>query len=203
MPIPNAGDGDLVFSVGQVIPVATIYLAPYVAATPAAAPGTRMVTPPAEPGTPWVKVGLLQDDTFTVEETDAEVIEYRRGFRQRYFGEVVRKSGQRTVTATIIEVEPSVIADLVGETVTTVGSSPTGSEHYDVGTSEQIDKSMLVVYHEALSNTEFQYYSPHVIMKFKMTKVAEFMSLELKLKLITFKNGAGKYKDLTYYHFFG
>ena len=200
MPLPKPGDGDLTFSVGQVIPVATMYLAPYVASAVQAAPGTALGA--TEPGATWTKVGLLHDDMFTVEETDAEVIEYRRGFRQRYFGEVVRKAGQRTVTAQIVEVEPSAIAELVGETVTSVGGSPATSEKYDVGTSEQTLETMLLVYFEALQGIEFHIYSPKVISRFKMTKINEFMALEIKLKLITFKNASNKFKDLTYYHFF-
>ena len=200
MPLPIPGNGDLTFTVGQVIPVADVYLAPYVAGAPQAAPGVPLGA--TEPSAPWVKVGLLQDDMFTVDETDAEVIEYRRGFRQRYYGEVVRKAGQRTVTMQIIEVEPTVYADLLGETVTALGASPNAGEWLDVGTSEQIDKSMLVVFYEAESGIEFHYYSPHVISRFKMTKVTEFLAIELKLKLITFKNANSKYKDLVYYHWF-
>jgi hypothetical protein len=202
VPNPLPGDGDLTFTVGQVLPIATVYLAPFVASpSTQAAPGVKLGT--SEPTGTWQKVGLLHDDAFTVDETDAEVIEYRRGFRQRYFGEVVRKAGQRTVVAQIIEVEPTVIADLLGETVTATGS-PFTSEKLNVGTSEQIDKSMLVVYQEALSGIEFHYYSPHVISRFKMIKIQEFIALELRLKLITFKTTdvPPKYKDIVYYHFF-
>jgi hypothetical protein len=195
MPTPHAGDGVLTYTIGQVIPIGYLYFAPYVAASPQPAPGVKLNA--AEPGAPWVKTGLLKDDTFNVEEGDPDVIEYRRGFHQRYYGEVLRKAGMRTITATIQEVEPLAIAALLGETVTTV-ASPAGVS-LDVGTSELIHHTMLIVYNEALNDEEFHMYTPHVLSRFKLAKDAEFMVLNLITKLITFKNATNKFKDFTYY----
>lgn len=194
MPNPNPGDGDLqVGTQGQVLPIGIIYLATFVSGSEEPAPEAKLGT--SEPASAFKKVGLLRDDIFTIDETDPDVIEYRRGFRQRYFGEVVRQAGQRTVTAQLDEVEPQVIADLLEESVEVVS----GGRKLDVGTSEQIDKTMLVVYFDALSDREYHVYSPKVIARFKFAKNDEFMVLELNLKLITFKNAGNKFKDLTYY----
>lgn len=205
MASPKPGDGQLTYTVGQVLPIGVMYLAPYAAGAntytaSAAPPGVKLGT--ADPGGTYVKVGLLKDDAFSVEETDAEVIEYRRGFRQRYYGEVVRKAGQRSINAKVIEVEPASIASLLGETLGSVGGSPFTGQYEFVGTSEQIHHTLFIDYFEALSGQEFHIYSPHVITKFKMTKDAEFMSLDITNKLITYLDANGRYKDMQYYIWF-
>lgn len=201
MPLPQPGDGALVGTVGQVLPVGVLYLAPYLP-TPTPAPGAALQN--AEPGAPWIRQGLLKDDMFTVDEKDPDIIEYRRGFRQRYFGEVIRKAGERTVNAKMVEVEPGVIAKFTGETITTetgVGSPASGGL-LELGSSEYYHRSLLAVYHDALSNLEFQIYSPHALVRYKMSKDAEFMTFDLIIKLIPFvSTTSGLFKDIAYYMF--
>lgn len=199
MPLPQPGDGALVGSVGPVLPVGVLYLAPYLP-TPTAAPGAALQN--AEPGAPWIRQGLLKDDDFTVDEKDPDIVEYRRGFRQRYFGEVVRKAGERTVTAKVVEVEPKVLAAFTGETITaeTGVGSPAAGGLLELGSSEYYHRSLLAVYHDALSNLEFQMYSPHVLARYKLSKDSEFMTFDLTIKLIPFVSTVtGLFKDIAYY----
>jgi hypothetical protein len=201
MPNPQPGDGALVGTVGQVLPVGTLYLAPYLT-TPTAPPGAALQG--AEPAGAYVRQGLLKDDMFTVDEKDPDIIEYRRGFRQRYFGEVVRKAGERTINAVMDEVEPSVIAKFTGETITaeTGIGSPAAGGLLELGSSEYYHRTLLAVYHDALSNLEFQIYSPHVLARYKMSKQAEFMTFDLIIKLIPFvSTTSGLFKDIAYYMF--
>jgi hypothetical protein len=201
MPNPRPGDGALVGSVGPIIPVGVLYLAPYLA-TPTAAPGAALNS--AEPAGAYVRQGLLKDDMFTVDEKDPDIIEYRRGFRQRYFGEVIRKAGERTVNATMEEVEPLVIAKFTGETITaeTGVGSPAAGGLLELGSSEYYHRTLLAVYYDALSNLEFQMYSPHVLVRYKLSKQAEFLSFDLIIKLIPFvSTTSGLFKDIAYYMF--
>jgi hypothetical protein len=152
-----------------------------------------------EPAPAWVKLGLLRDDQFTVEETDPDIIEYRRGFRQRYYGEVIRKAGVRTVTAKMDEVDPASIASFTGESTTALGSA--NSLRTDLGPSEYYHRSLLCVYFDDVSDAEFQMYTPHVLARYKMSKNAEFMTVDLTIKLIPFINASNLYKDIRYYYF--
>lgn len=198
MPNPIPGDGVLVGTFGQVLPVGVLYLAPYLTPTPTAAPGAALAA--TEPAAAYIKQGLLRDDQFTVAETDPTMVEYRRGFRQRFFGEVVRKAGDRSITAQMDEVEPAVLAKFTGDTATTVGSPITSTE-LDLGTGEIYDYTLLAVFYDDQSNKEFQLYSPHVRARYKFAKQAEFMVFDLTLRLIPFINASNKYKDLKYYMF--
>src|ERR1035437_7603415 len=152
MPTPLPGDGALTFGFGQVLPVGTLYLATFNATTPLVPPGISLGA--NEPAAGWVKLGLLRDDQFTVEETDPTIIEYTRGFRQRYFGEVIRKSGVRTIAATMDEVDPASIASFSGDTTTDLGSA--NAVRIDLGPSEYHHRSLLAVYFDDLSGAEFQ-----------------------------------------------
>lgn len=197
MPTPFPGDGGLTFGFGQVLPIGTIYLAAFNALAPQAPPGINLG--PDEPAPAWVKLGLLRDDQFTVEETDPDIIEYRRGFRQRYYGEVIRKSGVRTVTAKMDEVDPAALASFTGSVTTGLGSA--NAIRTDLGPSEYYHRSLLVVYFDDVSQAEFQMYSPHVLARYKMSKNAEFMTVDMTIKLITFVNANNLYKDIRYYYF--
>jgi len=197
MPTPLPGDGALSFTIGQVLPVGTLYLAPYIAATPTPAPGVALGA--TEPDAAFVKTGLLKDEQFLVTEKDPTIIDYRRGFRQRYFGEVVRMSGDREITCTMEEVEPAAIASITGETPTTVAGSPAGQK-LSLGSSEYFHRTLLAVYFDDLSLREFHMYSPHVLVRYKLSRQAEFMTVDLVIKLIPFLV-SGKYKDIDYYHF--
>lgn len=197
MPTPFPGDGGLTFGFGQVLPVGTLYLAPFNAASPVLPPAYNLDL--EEPPSPWVKLGLLRDEQFTVEETDPTIIEYTRGFRQRYFGEVIRKAGVRTVTAKMDEVDPASIASFTGDQTTTLGSA--NAIRVDLGPSEYYHRSLLAVYFDDVSSAEFHMYSPHVLARYKMSKNAEFMTVDLTAKLITFVNASNLYKDLRYYYF--
>jgi hypothetical protein len=97
--MPKIGDGELVGTQGQILPIGTIYLATYVSGSPQAVPSAALGT--SEPASAWVKLGCLQDDMFNITESDPGVIEYRRGFRQRYYGEVINKTGDKSITAAI------------------------------------------------------------------------------------------------------
>jgi hypothetical protein len=68
----------------------------------------------------------------------------------------------------------------------------------DIGSSEIQDLSMLINYYEAQSGHEFDMYSPHSRSRYKFSKNAEFLTLTLTSKLITFVSGSA-YKDMTYY----
>jgi hypothetical protein len=103
----------------------------------------------------------------------------------------------RTITATIQEVEPAAVAQIQQDTVTTI-ASPAGVS-LDVGTSELLHWSMLLVYNEALNDEEFHIYSPHVLLRFKLAKDAEFLVMNITAKLITFINANNKFRDLVYY----
>lgn len=197
MPTPVPGDGGLTFNFGQVLPVGVIYLAAFNALAPMAPPGINLGA--NEPAAGWVKLGLLRDDAFTVDETDPDIIEYRRGFRQRYYGEVVRKSGVRTVNAKMDEVDPAAIASFTGDATTGLGSA--NAIRVDLGPSEYYHRSLLVVYFDDVSQAEFQMYSPHVLARYKMSKNAEFMTVDMIIKLITFVNANNLYKDIRYYYF--
>lgn len=197
MPTPRPGDGDLTYTLGQTIPLAVFYFAPYVAASVEPAPGVRLGN--SEPGGNYVKSPLLKDDTFNVDDGDPDVVEYRRGFHQNYFGEVVRKKGQRKITGVFQETEPLAISNFLGCPIT-AGASPAGHK-VNVGTSEQVAKTLLIVFFEALNDYEYHFYSPHCIAKFKFGKDAEFMVLNLDVKTITFKDSDNRYVDISYYSF--
>lgn len=198
MPNPIPGDGVLVGTLGQVLPVGVLYFAPYISASPTAAPAAPLGN--GEPPTNiWVKQGLLRDDQYTVVEADPTEVEYRRGFRQRYFGSVIRKAGDRSITAQMDEVEPSVLARVTGETVTQIGGSPGTGVELDLGSGEFYDRTMLAVFYDDQSNKEFHMYTPHVRVRYKFGKQAEFMVFDLTIRLIPFLNASNLYKDLKYY----
>jgi hypothetical protein len=199
MPTPFPGDGGLTFNFGQILPVGTLYLAAFNPVTPVAPPGINLGVD--EPAAAWVKTGLLRDEQFTVEEADPDIIEYRRGFRQRYFGEVIRKAGVRTVTAKMDEIDPASIASFTGAVTTALGSA--NAIRVDLGSSEYYHRSLLAVYYDDVSSAEFQMYSPHVLARYKMSKNAEFMTVDLTIKLISFINASNLYKDIRYYYFGG
>jgi hypothetical protein len=199
MPTPFPGDGGLTFGFGQILPVAAVYLAAWNPAAPQAAPGVNLGN--GEPAVAWVKMGLWRDEQFTVEETDPTIIEYTRGFRQRYFGEVIRKAGVRTVTGKMDEVDPVAIASFTGDALTALGSA--NSDRVDLGSSEYFHRSLLLVYFDDVSSAEFQMYSPHVLARYKMSKNAEFMTVDMTIKLIPFINASNLYKDIRYYYFGG
>jgi hypothetical protein len=197
MPFPQPGDGAIIGTVGQVLPIGVLYLCPQLTPAtppPAAALGTT------EPGTPWVRMGLLRDEQLVIDEKDPDTVEYRRGFKQRYFGEVIRKSGERTLTATMDEVEPLVIAKLNNDTTNALGSPAQGWE-IDLVPSQLLNRTMLFVFYDAQSSREFQIYSPNALVRFKIGRQAEFMTIDLTIKLIPFINIAGEYADMKYYAF--
>ena len=203
MPNPIPGDGAIVGTVGQVLPVGVLYIAAYNAVTPVAPPGVALGA--TEPGGSYVKLGLLRDDQFTVAETDPTLVEYRRGFRQRYFGEVIRKVGDRSITAQIDEVEPLSFSLLMaaqsgGSGYTSTGSPITSAE-IDLGAGEIYDYTMLGVFYDDQSHLEFHMYSPHVRLRYKFGKQAEFMVIDLTIRMIPFINASNLYKDLKYYMF--
>lgn len=72
MPNPLPG-GDLVATRGQVLPLGVIYLANYSSSSAVAAPAAKVGT--SEPASAYQKVGLLQDDMFTITESDPVVVE--------------------------------------------------------------------------------------------------------------------------------
>lgn len=198
MPNPIPGDGVIVGTIGQVLPVGVLYFATYSALSTVAAPAVPLGN--GEPATNvWTKMGLLRDDTFVVAETDPTLVEYRRGFRQRFFGEVVRKAGDRSITAQMDEVEPAVLARFTGDTVTQIGGSPGIGVELDIGSGELFDYTMLCVYYDDQSLKEFHLYSPHVRARYKFAKQAEFMVFDLTIRMIPFLNASNKYKDLKYY----
>lgn len=198
MPNPIPGDGVLVGTLGQVLPVGVLYFATYNAVSPVAAPGVALGN--GEPATNvWTKQGLLRDDSFVVAETDPTMVEYRRGFRQRLFGDVIRKAGDRSITAVMDEVEPAILARFTGDVVTQIGGSPGTGVELDVGTGEIFDYTMLGVFYDDQSNREFHMYSPHVRARYKFAKQAEFMTFDLNIRLIPFLNASNKYKDMKYY----
>jgi len=178
-----------------------LYFATYNSVTPVAAPAAPLGN--GEPSTSvWTKMGLLRDDQFTIAETDPTMVEYRRGFRQRFFGEVVRKAGDRTITAQMDEVEPAVLARFTGDTLTQIGGSPGIGVELDIGTGEIYDYTLLAVYYDDQSLKEFHAYSPHVRARYKFAKQAEFMVFDLIIRLIPFVNASSKYKDIKYYYWF-
>lgn len=199
MPFPHPGDGVIVGTVGQVLPIGVLYLAPFLSPVQTAAPGVPIRD--TEPGTPWVRMGLMKDEQLVIDEKDPDTVEYRRGFTQRYFGEVIRKAGERTLTATMEEVEPLVIARINGDVPADLGGSPATGWELDMVPSQLLTRTLLFVYYDAQSKREFQIYSPQALVRFKFSKQAEFMTIDLTIKLIPFINAVGEFADMKYYAF--
>ena len=143
--MPKIGDGDLVGTLqqGQILPIGTIYLATYNASSVVAAPAAKLGT--GEPPSAYSRVGALQDDMFTITESDPGVVEYRRGFRQRYYGEVINKTGDKTIAAVIVEPEASIVSALTGDAVSVIS----GGRSLVIRAGQYYDKTMLIVYQDA------------------------------------------------------
>jgi hypothetical protein len=73
MPNPLPGDGDLVATQGQVLPLGVIYPATYNSVSPVAAPAAKLGT--SEPASVYQKVGCLRDDMFTTAESNPGGVE--------------------------------------------------------------------------------------------------------------------------------
>jgi len=201
MPNPLPGDGRLTFTQGQVVPVGVMYMAPYVEGDFAPPPGARLGL--MEPAAPYQKMPLMTNEIFTINEPDPQVLEYRRGFRQRYYGEVVKQAAIRTIECNWDEVEPLAVCALTGETPTPLGSSPNTGRSLDVGSSEYYYKTLLIVYQDPLTMREYQMFNPMVLARYAWAKNNDFLALKLTIKLIPFLNASNKYKDIQYFEFDG
>lgn len=162
--MPELGSGKLTGSYGPFRAMSIFYLATYVASAPAAAPTAKLGTGEPATGT-WTKLGLLQEDTFTVNFAEPTFIEDRRGFKRVLYARAVNQAGSASFEGLIVESDPEAIGRVTGQTAQTISA---GGKKLQVAFDTLYDRSALVYNFNAFDNSERYLYVPHAQVRWAL-----------------------------------
>jgi len=123
----------------------------------------------------YTDMGSIDQSLVTIEKDDAEIIEVTTGLYEVLRAEVAKKDGAARARFTLVEYEPTIWASFTGDSTHAVGSGV----GIWTGGRPIIQKALLLVGFNPVTESEFHHYSPKVGLKYKIVKLNQFNGIEI------------------------
>ena len=168
-----------------------MYVATYVSSGVSTPPTAKLADAEPPTGT-WTKLGLLQDDEFTVNNVEPTFAEDRRGSTRRLYGRAVTQSGAMSFETLVVESDPEALANVIGASVTAIDS--TGSK-LQVSFDQLYDFSALIWHKNHFATTEERYtFVPHAQVRWTLDRGNEnVLVLRVTLEALQYVLAAENY----------
>jgi hypothetical protein len=189
--MPELGTGALTGSYQPYRAQSALYLATYVA-TGVSVPPTAKLADTEPPTGTWTKLGLLQDDEFTVNNVEANFTEDRRGSTRRLFGRAVTQAGAMNFESLVVESDPDALANVIGGSTTAIGAV---GEKIQVSFDQLYDYSALIWMKNHFDSAEERYiFVPHAQLMWTMDRGNEnVLVLRVTLEALQYIQGSDNY----------